>query len=327
MLIQITVDTNALDDERAPQERKSLESAAMWLMHLADVKDPVPQACTGANCGSVDPTVHSAECVAEHERVVDAAVNAQPDMLPASVLFGKPGPNPSNILPFPGAPSLPAVNTAALPVLPAIAVPAADVSTAASATNAGTPVAEVSLDTATKTGIASGVVELDKAGLPWDARIHQSNRNQKADGTWMLKRGLDKDLAATVLAELTAAKLANLPPAAPAAGPVTLPPVQLPAATVGPTTGGTILGTLPPPPVGLPLPPVSVGLPAISPAVDATPVALFRAMMAKIGPALAAKTVTQEQVAQAHQALGLPQLQLAITKPELIPLIEAALGL
>ena len=335
MLVQFNVDTNALKGEFAAQERKSLEAAAMFLMHMASPDESMgtladhTHPCAGENCGTTTFN-HSPECVAEHGRASGAPLDKQPDMLSAEVIFGKQTvpQGTSNVLPFPGAPSLPAVNTAVLPALPVVATSVADVSAAASVNPA---------QGATLPAVPSATVELDSAGLPWDARIHQTNRNKKADGTWMLKRGLDKTLAATVLAELVAAKLSvvkdygpsphgvpsvpHIPPAAPAAGPVTLPPVSLPLPPVPGTVGLPVLPTLPPAPSDASLPVESGG------AVAPTPVERFRAMMVKIGAALGAQTVTQEQVVQAHTNLGLTQLQLAITKPELIPEIETVLGL
>lgn len=51
-------------------------------------------------------------------------------------------------------------------------------------------------------------VKLDKAGLPWDARIHSAGAEEKrikADGNWRLKRNVDPALVATVEAELRGA--------------------------------------------------------------------------------------------------------------------------
>jgi hypothetical protein len=52
-------------------------------------------------------------------------------------------------------------------------------------------------------------------------------------------------------------------------------------------------------------------------------------MMGKISAGLAAKTITQAQVTEAHKSPGiqLEQLQQAVLFPDKIPLIEAALGL
>lgn len=42
----------------------------------------------------------------------------------------------------------------------------------------------------------------DKNGLPWDERIHSSNKALNADGTWRRRRGVDDDTVAQVEAEL-----------------------------------------------------------------------------------------------------------------------------
>lgn len=55
-------------------------------------------------------------------------------------------------------------------------------------------------------------VELDKNGIPWDERIHAGTKRKNADGTWSLKKGVDKELAAQIIAEYQSAT-----PTAPAA--------------------------------------------------------------------------------------------------------------
>lgn len=77
------------------------------------------------------------------------------------------------------------------------------------------------------TGIAMGSANLDKAGLPWDGRIHASTKATNADGTWRLKRGVSDLTVQSVTAELKRALGASatgpqLVPAPPA--PVAVPP-------------------------------------------------------------------------------------------------------
>lgn len=63
-------------------------------------------------------------------------------------------------------------------------------------------------------------VELDKNGIPWDERIHAGTKRKNADGTWSLKKGVDKELAAQIIAEYQSAPAApatTTVPAAPAA--------------------------------------------------------------------------------------------------------------
>ena len=70
----------------------------------------------------------------------------------------------------------------------------------------------------TETGATVTTVELDKNGIPWDERIHAGTKRKNADGTWSLKKGVDKDLAAQIIAEYqVAAPTTTTVPAAPAA--------------------------------------------------------------------------------------------------------------
>lgn len=54
--------------------------------------------------------------------------------------------------------------------------------------------------------VPGGMPKLDKAGLPWDARIHSDSKNiNDGDGLWRKRRGVtDKDFIARVEAELRA---------------------------------------------------------------------------------------------------------------------------
>ena len=70
----------------------------------------------------------------------------------------------------------------------------------------------------TEAGVSVTTVELDKNGIPWDERIHAGTKRKNADGTWSLKKGVDKDLAAQIIAEYqSAAPATTTVPAAPAA--------------------------------------------------------------------------------------------------------------
>lgn len=71
----------------------------------------------------------------------------------------------------------------------------------------------------------SDAVELDKNGIPWDERIHAGTKRKNADGTWSLKKGVDKELAAQIIAEYqSAAPVTTTVPAAPAKPGVPTPP-------------------------------------------------------------------------------------------------------
>jgi NACalpha-BTF3-like transcription factor len=49
--------------------------------------------------------------------------------------------------------------------------------------------------------------QLDSDGLPWDARIHSSNKKYKADGTWTRRRGITDIEFDTIKAELRGASI------------------------------------------------------------------------------------------------------------------------
>lgn len=92
----------------------------------------------------------------------------------------------------------------------------------------------------TETGATvTTTVELDKNGIPWDERIHAGTKRKNADGTWSMKKGVDKELAAQIIAEYQSAPAApatttvQAAPAAPAKPGVPTPPAP-PAAPVPP---------------------------------------------------------------------------------------------
>ena len=89
---------------------------------------------------------------------------------------------------------------------------------------------------------------LDSSGTMWDARIHASTRTKVQDGTWKMKRGVEPELMAQVLAELKGqtkveAFAAQVDPSTlgfgatvptpPTVAAVPVPPVPVPLADVG----------------------------------------------------------------------------------------------
>lgn len=70
-------------------------------------------------------------------------------------------------------------------------------------------------------------VELDKDGIPWDARIHSTAKTKNADSSWRLKKGVDKEVVALVKEELKG--LMGTPIAAkPDTPPPVIPPASAP---------------------------------------------------------------------------------------------------
>jgi hypothetical protein len=159
-------------------------------------------------------------------------------------------------------------------------------------------------------------VEIDKDGLPWDARIHSAgtgggSKPKNQDGRWKRKRGVEDSEVARVEAELRS--IMSIPGPASVAAPdavnahvpasTAVPPPPPPVVTV------TETAAVPPPP-----PPVEVAEPMT-----------FPKLMAWVGPHMAAGRLTAATVATTMQALGIVDgkgdgsLALLATRPDLVP--------
>ena len=90
------------------------------------------------------------------------------------------------------------------------------------------PAATVNVD-ADETGDTPTTATHDSTGLPHDARIHSTPAALTSKGVWRAKRGVDKQLVATVEAELRGAPAATEQPPAVAAPAVAAPAVAAPA--------------------------------------------------------------------------------------------------
>ena len=158
----------------------------------------------------------------------------------------------------------------------------------------------------------------DSEGLPWDARIHASNKPTNQDGTWRQKRGLnDPSLKGRVEAELRAgmnapvltpetalaAALSSTPPGTPSA------PTPPTAATVAPTVAP--VASLPPPPA----PPAPAPVPT-----DAPTVASF---LAGISPLLTADKTATVKLNQALTAAGLAGIGALLANPAHLGTVSA----
>lgn len=134
-------------------------------------------------------------------------------------------------------------------------------------------------------------IELDAAGMPWDARIHSTSKAKVVDGTWRQRRNLDPAIKASVETELRArvVSVATPPPAPPVASAAIVPP---------------------PPPVE-------------TPASDAED---FPALIARITTAMQANTIKPEQLTAAVAKLGLPGGLLGLhARPDLMPAMRKEL--
>lgn len=95
---------------------------------------------------------------------------------------------------------------------------------------------------------ASTQVETDKEGLPWDSRIHSSNKKKAATGIWMARRGVDPMTSDQIKAQLKAAMSvgnAQPPAGAPPPPPPLVTPTPIPLPETTPSAAGSDAITLP----------------------------------------------------------------------------------
>lgn len=160
--------------------------------------------------------------------------------------------------------------------------------------------------------------ELDKTGLPWDARIHAETKSKNKDGTWRSKRNMDKDFMATIEAQLRQAMGA---PAAPAVATVASNPAVTAAPVVAP-----IVPPAPPAPPQSSTPPAMPG-PSVAAAAPTTG-ETFAEFMARLAPQFAADALGMTtRMSAALQQHGLSAIGQLSARPDLIPAVSAALAL
>lgn len=131
---------------------------------------------------------------------------------------------------------------------------------------------------------------VDSQGLPWDARIHASSKAQNADGTWRLKRGLQKDYLDKVTAELR--QVMAIP--APSPGPQLVPP---------PPPAPQAAAVPPPPP----------------PADQETTREQYIALFNRVSAAMSNGKLSQTQLDTCLQGIGVPSLPLLGARLDLVP--------
>jgi lipoprotein-anchoring transpeptidase ErfK/SrfK len=166
--------------------------------------------------------------------------------------------------------------TAAISSTPAMIAPAPPVPTSENVAQVAAP---------PTVNHASGV-EIDKHGLPWDARIHASTKRKNADGSWTAKRGVDHALVMQVEADLRA-----LMSAAPA--PVVVPAVPAPA-------------------------------PAPAPDASQDARAQFVALVGRASAAIQSGKVTQAEIAECCTNAGVPGLPLLANRLDLVATVSAS---
>lgn len=155
----------------------------------------------------------------------------------------------------------------------------------------------------------------DSEGMPWDARIHASNKSTNQDGTWRQRRGLnDPALKGRVEAELRAGMNAPVltPETALAAALSSMPSAPTPPTAVTAEPTAAPVASLPPPPA----PPAPAPAPT-----DATPtVASF---LARISPLLTADKTVTVKLNQALTAAGLTGIGALLGNPAHLGTVSA----
>jgi len=146
-------------------------------------------------------------------------------------------------------------------------------------------------------GTEPGNLELDAAGIPWDARIHSGAKSKTKDGCWRIKKGVDPAVLDSVTAELKSAESATTDPD---------PNIPEPPAGDQPDLGG------------IPEPP---GAPETPPAEDGPKT--FPEFMAALTPHLTSGAITQAQIDHAASKHGLAGALELTQREDLIPAVLA----
>lgn len=87
-------------------------------------------------------------------------------------------------------------------ISPTPALQTADTVTAPVTSMAMPTLAPVDADDDDNNPVDVGAPDVDSKGMPWDKRIHASSKATVADGTWRMRRGVDKAIIDVVEAEL-----------------------------------------------------------------------------------------------------------------------------
>lgn len=150
----------------------------------------------------------------------------------------------------------------------------------------------------------AAIAELDKNGLPWDVRIHADTKSKNQDGTWRYRRGVKDEVIRPVEEELRRIM---------GAVPQETEPVEMSAS-------GEM--SVPVAPTAVPVPPA----PPVPSAPEAPDTATddFHGLAHIVTKAIAAKTLTQAQVADVLKQIGaehgceLPHLGALLTRTDLV---------
>jgi len=207
------------------------------------------------------------------------------------------------------------------PVEQTVTSPAPTTAFAQSAATTPPPAAPVVPPTASPA--ASG--ERDSKGMPWDGRIHASSKAKVADGSWRYKRGIDDAVIAPIEAEIRAALGAPAVAAAPVGSAFAPHPFyEQPVAVVAPPAAPPVPSAAPAPVVAPP-PVAPVAVPVAPPA--AVVGMTYEMLMAALPPKIVSGELTAAQMQEACEQYGVPSVASLAQRPDLVPLVAAALKL
>ena len=160
-------------------------------------------------------------------------------------------------------------------------------------------------------------IDVDKAGLPWDGRIHASTRAKNADGTWRMRRGIEEALVTAVTGELRQTM-------APVAVAVPQPPVP---AVTGVPKPPFVPSVVPSVPQASITPETALAGAVLTASPSDVPALTFPKLMQLITTAFTSKALSQEQIKAAIEAAGLPSLPMLASRPDLVQGVADSLGL
>ena len=314
MSMQINVDPAALTQEQR-------EAVAGFILAYPG------KTCAGTCGGHAVAEIHAHTHAAPTLDPEIAALVKDDGEFQASVAFGAPASDPvaAAVFGVPPAP-LPLGATAApsiAAVAPSLTAPADTTATTFPGTLSvpappAPTTAPAALIAAPPTESPVGGVELDKHGLPWDARIHAGTKRKNADGSWTAKRGVDPALVVQVEAELRQVMGATGAP---------LAPVPTPAAPIAPVAASVPQVIAPPAPAVAPPAapaPVAGAAPSAAPGeVSADARQQFVGLVGRASAAIQGGKVTQAEVNQCCADSGIPALPLLANRLDLVASVAA----
>lgn len=198
------------------------------------------------------------------------------------------------------------------------------------------PAAEQAAITSTNTtSDTAGTVAVDSEGLPWDGRIHSSNKKKLSkDNTWQLRRGIDPATVEQVKGELRQVMAIPKIDASTATAPVSTTSTDTPPSAPSvpaPETQGlhpdanafsvATVNTLTAAGNSVPTAPATTPQTGVS----SKPYAEYK--LPDLMRGITSKMITPDVVQSVVAQFGVPSVPALATRPDLIPLVAEALAL